>query len=779
MNDGSAFESAVLEVLKLLPNAIVSPLDRKSGKVADIFLEVKETARKSPRRIAVECKDYSKPLSRLITAGIISEYRPLLDQGTADSFILVTRNGIVPNAGEMFDGDRFRHLRYSDLLAEVLDLAPLVQDMLQIFQLDGLDQYYEPVICEDIDLTLLARNYDLAFNPFMDFAVHHYGERFVDVADTWIDKLRRGSYGKSVSEKVKPMLNLPSRYTTRSFNSLRRARRPQGAADLEALVKRWVLDQESECGIALLGSYGTGKSTFAKRFASVCATMYIDGELDRVPLLIELRNFTTDHDIDYLITHELANRHGVESASFTRFQRLNEAGRFVIILDGFDEMKHGMSRSAMVHSFSQLNRLSTGASKVLLCGRPTAFENEDEQNELLGASAESPMEHTARYIPVNVLPTPSDRILPLAEGYASAKGMLKDPQMRMRLDKLGDELDVNPRIRDLLSRPVHIPMLLRVLPSLEVSLSELTRSRLYGTFVDQTIRRESEKRRHKALELKDGQRLEFAARLACEMLRRGDARSIAISAIPESLIERFRPRRYSHEVVKRELVAACFLEVKAPEILYFGHKSYCEYLAALGFHLTLQSERDTDTLGVKPTQEVASFIAEIFSALDWAVAFRNHSGNSRLLRTVIKAAFRSDRPFIPEGSTGMIASDFLVKQARAQIDAPSGVIAPDLLAEQSLTQIDKVRNQISPHVLSEFAEMVERVSKRFAIVDPMLTKLLLKLIEDRNDFVAVHAYRALPTSNLPTETELEKLFGKERYEYWSKRDWLRRDEVEQ
>ena len=48
--------------------------------------------------------------------------------------------------------------------------------------------------------------------------------------------------------------------------------------------------------------------------------------------------------------------------------KLNKLGCFVIILDGFDEMKHTLSWDEFRYNFKELNRLVNSNSKVIVLG---------------------------------------------------------------------------------------------------------------------------------------------------------------------------------------------------------------------------------------------------------------------------------------------------------------------------------------------------------------------------------------------------------------------------
>jgi len=46
-------------------------------------------------------------------------------------------------------------------------------------------------------------------------------------------------------------------------------------------------------------------------------------------------------------------------------------------------MKQGMTRDALMYNFNEINKLCCHNSKILLCGRPTLFESEEEQAAVL------------------------------------------------------------------------------------------------------------------------------------------------------------------------------------------------------------------------------------------------------------------------------------------------------------------------------------------------------------------------------------------------------------
>ena len=100
-NDGSELEHNTLELMRLFPGASVEQQKLLVGKKVDIFCILSNNFMPD-FRVAIECKDWKRPLTRESAAAIISEYLPLLDQHSIDQFLLVTKNGLVAHAKELF-----------------------------------------------------------------------------------------------------------------------------------------------------------------------------------------------------------------------------------------------------------------------------------------------------------------------------------------------------------------------------------------------------------------------------------------------------------------------------------------------------------------------------------------------------------------------------------------------------------------------------------------------------------------------------------------------------
>lgn len=694
-NDGTELEYSTLEIMRLFPGATVEHQKKLAGKKVDNYC-VLSSGFMPPFRIAIECKDWDRPLTRQQTTLIVAEYIPLLDQHLIEQFLLVTRNSIVPDAKSLFDGRRLHHLTYTDLADKVLDPTPLVDNMVRQYSAGGLDKYYIPQAGYAPDLTLASTKFDLVYNEFIDFALAISASDLMTAKQSW-----KTYGGKRLRETI-------SNYDQDLFEAILYERETRSQRPLEQFVKEWVENDGFGSGLALLGSYGTGKSSFAKRIAYLFATHYREHKTGRIPFLIELKEFGSHQDIRGLITHELVNRHRVPNGSFELFQSLNAAGRFLLILDGFDEMKQGMTIDSLIYNFYQIASLYVGRSKILLCGRPTIFESQEEQTRVFKGDLQLGATNTAKYIQVEIAAFSIDEVTEFLIKYTNVHNKQYSSEIKGFVKELKYEASRNDELASLVSRPVHLPMLAAVIPRLHLSPKYIRRSSLYKEFIDAIIEREMLKRKSEFQALYSIQaRRKFATELAVEMYRRGEFRSIRATEIPDSLLADFIRPGYPKDAVRRDLVAACFLERKPPDILFFPHKSYLEYLVAEYVVEMMRNEAPhTDSLDLNISTEILSFVSEIADDDTWARLLTHSSSNTKLLRLWLQNLTRTS-----------------------------------LNIAEAIENVWVLEFETFPLRLRE--EIIEYYERQKGVLSDNALILLYRCLNATSEVIAVHAYRAL------------------------------------
>jgi hypothetical protein len=360
--------------------------------------------------------------------------------------------------------------------------------------------------------------------------------------------------------------------------------------DLFRLTSSWIA--QSTQPMAVLGAYGSGKSSFALHLVAHLADAAANDSSARRPILIRLSDVSAEQSLEGLIGRTLGLTVAVPNYSFDRFMALNRDGRFVVVLDGFDEMKRTLSWDEFRYNLEQLNRLVTPESRVLLLGRPTAFLNDEEYEyalhgrQQIGQSltrvADWPDYTTHRIEPF----TPSqverflDRYLRSAATRSSGRRVRAAARARQLDATIAQQID---RVRDghlqeIAKRPVQLKMLAVILPDWNGSLDRLDTTVLFDHFIDRIIERDAKKLTRARFTTK--QRRAFATSLAWWLWNEPSKRRVTADEIPAEIIDEFRRKRENADVVRRDLVAACFLDRSHGGPLVFPHRSFQEFLVA-------------------------------------------------------------------------------------------------------------------------------------------------------------------------------------------------------
>ncbi|MEO1529011.1 MAG: hypothetical protein AAFX06_26620 [Planctomycetota bacterium] len=151
-----------------------------------------------------------------------------------------------------------------------------------------------------------------------------------------------------------------------------------GRRCLEAKLMEWI-GTATETQLAILGEYGQGKSTAALMFTHQLLQERMEGK--RIPILIELRGLSPKNISPGEMLAMWGYRFGIDARSLTA---LHEAGRLVIIFEGFDEMSFVGNVGDRLKHFQSLWQFNHEKAKLLFTGRPNLFLDDREMKASLG-----------------------------------------------------------------------------------------------------------------------------------------------------------------------------------------------------------------------------------------------------------------------------------------------------------------------------------------------------------------------------------------------------------
>lgn len=149
---------------------------------------------------------------------------------------------------------------------------------------------------------------------------------------------------------------------------------------LETFLNQWLNEDASPRQMAILGNYGTGKSSFLLHYAAKLAENYMPGN-SRIPVFISLTNVSPMHDEG--LKDRLSKTAHDMGISYKSLMYLIEKRQVVLLLDGFDEMGYVGSREHRLQHFESIWQLATKGNKIIIAGRPSYFFGEQELNKAL------------------------------------------------------------------------------------------------------------------------------------------------------------------------------------------------------------------------------------------------------------------------------------------------------------------------------------------------------------------------------------------------------------
>jgi hypothetical protein len=150
--------------------------------------------------------------------------------------------------------------------------------------------------------------------------------------------------------------------------------------DLKDYLQNWLAEPSSK-QIVLLGEYGQGKSTAALAL-TYDLLFNSNPHPKRMPLLIELRGTSPATNRSTLgVLGDWGALYGLNPKLLSY---MNDAGKLLIIFEGFDEMSLLGDADLRQRHFSRLWGFASPRSKVLLTGRPNLFRGKTEMEQALG-----------------------------------------------------------------------------------------------------------------------------------------------------------------------------------------------------------------------------------------------------------------------------------------------------------------------------------------------------------------------------------------------------------
>ena len=389
-------------------------------------------------------------------------------------------------------------------------------------------------------------------------------------------------------------------------------------SDAEDFITGW-LSGGSHQPVAVLAGYGMGKSSLALHIAAKLAAARMAGIATRIPVLVPLSDISSQQTMEGLLGQLFTAKNRIPNYFFGLFEELNRRGRFAIILDGFDEMKHAMSLPDFKYNFNQLNRLVAPDTRVLLLGRPSAFVSDSEEHHVLRGvqkigDRELEIPGAPEYRIIKLQQFSISQAFSFIERYVAYEGPRSSAIRGKSFDAAEAAIRIarvreNAELSALVQRPVQAKMVADLIIDGHVEWQSFSRYELFDIFIHRIIERELEKEVRRAIGL--DARLDFHEKLAWWLWTKTRIGNFLGADVPKEVLGRVPENAgLDADGYRRELLSGSLLDKKLGESYHFPHRSYLEFLVA---RYVLTRDWNARTLADVPdalSDEIVNFLTD-------------------------------------------------------------------------------------------------------------------------------------------------------------------------
>ena len=376
------------------------------------------------------------------------------------------------------------------------------------------------------------------------------------------------------------------------------------------------LDNSEQSFLALLGDFGTGKSSFSLHYFIQQVRYYLQDSTRRIPLFISLKDYHKQFRLAEFLEKEFFQRLNLPFHA-QALQTLALQGRFLFLFDGFDEMVSMASEQKTIENFKAITRLSFEnlqlltqkntivSNKLFLTCRAHYFLTNTQEKDILKA------DKTVLY-----------RNFTTKTQYQISRMNIKqlkqeniEEYIRKNTDSEIQALEFIKIIKDtynlteLSTRPLLLDMIVKTLPLLKEK-TEINAADLYNVYTGEWIERDD----WRSCLTSKGKR-QVMWDLAVKMYAKGGDFSLHYSELNTPNKDYFKPEKYDavhKDYFIYEATTCSFLNRDLTGSYKFIHKSFMEYFFA---EYLYYQEKDNDRSNIDNklliTKEVCFFLKAI------------------------------------------------------------------------------------------------------------------------------------------------------------------------
>ncbi|MFZ3169745.1 MAG: trypsin-like peptidase domain-containing protein [Candidatus Methanoperedens sp.] len=265
---------------------------------------------------------------------------------------------------------------------------------------------------------------------------------------------------------------------------------------MEHVTEVWLPD-ESKSVLAILGEFGSGKTIFCHKLAYILAQrIKKKEEAVRIPILINLGNYSEYNDIQQLLIENLRRKYELPIEAYYQFEILLRSGKLLLILDGFDEMTMRANKAKMFDNFREIMSLITENAKIIITSRTHYFRSTSEEKKILMRRREPEYFNSLlkekldeEQTDIVYLKDFSDQDIrnylhsKLGEGWKDTYAKINSPEFY--------------NLIDLAKRPIFLDVIVKTVPDPSVVIKEqkVTGTKLYDLYTIKCLENESQNRK--------------------------------------------------------------------------------------------------------------------------------------------------------------------------------------------------------------------------------------------------------------------------------------------